>query len=503
MQKKYLFYYDESEHSRSITKATINAENFANDFVVCVIGHESGQLEELCKKYQIIEEKYKKYYSVNELKSRIISKTKYRFGLKEFKNEDINFINDVLSFIYDENILVFLSLQNKIEYIINQLLVNYENDLIVDADSLRYSISKLITIYKPKDVIESIYLNNGTFLLKLRKFLNSLLKLNKNNPIKVSENTAISQGLLVLDSYNGTFNIKWNYRMPFIGFKNFLKERSIANYSLYLDKEGTGNTYSAACEENLSNVVEIDSIYCFGIRISDILAGIISRFISSISDALSYKNVYDGQKLKYLPIEWFDIDEQKFNLYKLIKKVIIDLNKSWFKTYCTNCSDDFVYFLALLHYFDHFSSFDEYKKDDLKLHPRKVNNYACYMLNERFSLMHHKLKIDPIQNSNFEFYYNQKGAKVYYDYTKHKELIISDHEIKYQVLSVGFFGKMEKACITINENGNPTCYLLPDELMDWAVDLVYFADRGISSFPKTLIFKNINGKIEISTEDKE
>ena len=33
MNDKYYFFYDESEHSRSITKETITADNFSNDFI--------------------------------------------------------------------------------------------------------------------------------------------------------------------------------------------------------------------------------------------------------------------------------------------------------------------------------------------------------------------------------------------------------------------------------------------------------------------------------------
>ena len=98
MNDKYYFFYDESEHSRSITKETITADNFSNDFIAAIIGFKSKNSKIVESKYQVIEDKYKTYYSVDELKSSIIKKAKYENGLCTFKDKDIEFILDFLSF---------------------------------------------------------------------------------------------------------------------------------------------------------------------------------------------------------------------------------------------------------------------------------------------------------------------------------------------------------------------------------------------------------------------
>ena len=69
MIDKYYFFYDESEHSRSITKETITADNFSNDFIAAIIGYKDENSKSVESKYQRIESKYKTYYSVDELKS--------------------------------------------------------------------------------------------------------------------------------------------------------------------------------------------------------------------------------------------------------------------------------------------------------------------------------------------------------------------------------------------------------------------------------------------------
>lgn len=495
MDQKYYFYYDESEHSRRITKETINAQNFANNFLVCILGFESKKTFKVFLKYKIIEEKYKNYYCVSELKSSIISKSKYKYGLKNLKNKDIDFLCDIFNLLYDEKALIFFSSQNKIEFIVNQLLSNYKNDLIFDADSLRYSISKIINLYKPSNVIAAIYENENSFLVELKSFLEDLLVFNKFNRNKISENAAIKEALIFLKEYKKDFTINWNYRVSFEGFKSFIKEKSIFNYDLLIDKEGDGKTVEAAKKE-LSNVTETDSKDSIGIRMADIVAGVVSRFMISINKALCYKDKIDGQELKFLPKEWFDLNKQKFNTYKLLKKVVVDLNSSWFKTYCSNYSDDFLYFVALLDYFDSYPDYNQYKKVSISDHSKKVNNCALSMLSRRFGLMNHKIKIEPINQDSRDsnFYYNQKGAKCFFDYNKHKELPICETSSKYYVLSVGFYGCFEKACITVEENGCPVCYLLPDKLMEWAAMCVSFSDRGVNMFPSFVDFVKVRNE---------
>lgn len=496
MNDKYYFFYDESEHSRSITKETITADNFSNDFIATIIGFKSKNSKIVESKYQVIEDKYKTYYSVDELKSSIIKKAKYENGLCTFKDKDIEFISDFLSFLFENKFELYITVQNKIEYVINQLLSSYENSLFIDGDALRYSVTKIINLYKPEKVIESIYANDGSFITKLRDFLNLLLKQNQKNHSKKSENEAVKQMLIILDDYEENFIINWDYRVSFEGFKLFTQERNIKNYLLIIDKEGNGKTLNAAIQESISNASEQDSKNSIGIRISDIIAGIISRFITAINNALSYKDMSDGSNLKFLDDKWFLIDEKRFECYKLLKKVIVNLNSTWYKTYCTNYSDNFLYFICLINYFDSYDSFDEYQKINIDDHKYNVNGVALNALKERHTFLQNKLPIEPINKGfeNSDFYYNQRGAKCFYDYSKHEVLLISKTGSRYEVLSVGFFGKMEKGCVTIDNNGTPVCYLLPDDLMEWAFTCVSFANRGEKLFPSLVTFTNYNGR---------
>ena len=52
------FFYDESEHSRKLTKETLLAENFREHFVASIIGILQSEKEKVEKEYSLFEEKY-------------------------------------------------------------------------------------------------------------------------------------------------------------------------------------------------------------------------------------------------------------------------------------------------------------------------------------------------------------------------------------------------------------------------------------------------------------
>jgi len=497
---KHTFFYDESEHSRKISYETIKAENFEPNFVVAIVGCPTDLLGELENKYNELEKYYKSFYSVDELKSEIVKEKKYKYGLKSFKKNDLNLIKDIFSFLYDNNFKVYISVYNKIEFIINQLLKDYENDLFIDADLFRYVVTKMLNVYFPRNLIKSIYHDINNFKNELRKFCLDLLTKNKNLPHKEIENEAINQLLIILDETSNDFKINWDYTFAFSGFKSFINENRYEVSTLYIDKEGSGNTYSAAIEEGFLNSLEIDSTNNFGVRLADFVAGTISRFIISIANEINYSSINDSMNLKLLSNMWFDLNKETFVCYKILKKVFVDLNKSWFKFNYSHYTDHFLYFVTLLNYFDKYNDFESYLKDRNVNHSLELNNLALEELFERFNLIRSKLKIEPITTVDQESYINQKGAICYLDYKKHGYLPINEGHTKYHVLSVGFFGNNEKACATIQTEKGPVLYLLPDQLMSWSFDMVAYANMGIKLFPSDVIFTLVKGKYYVDLD---
>ena len=108
--------------------------------------------------------------------------------------------------------------------------------------------------------------------------------------------------------------------------------------------------------------------------------------------------------------------------------------------------------------------------------------------------------MQPVNAGNKEFYINGKGAICYFDYNRHKYLLIKNGSTKYHVLSVGLFGKFEKACVTIRTESGPVLYLLPDQLLPWAFDMVALANAGMDLFPTDVIFTFVKGKYYVDLD---
>lgn len=332
------------------------------------------------------------------------------------------------------------------------------------------------------------------------EFANIQRKLNSGLEHKEVENQILDEILVILSGYNKNFVIDWSYEIAFIGFKEYLKETNKKQVSLFIDKEGYGKTLLAAKRIGFINAIEIDSKESPGIRISDMMTGIISKFIVSIEKDLQYDSTKQITSLIFLSSEWFDIDEKRFNLYKKLHHIVSAQNSAWYKTFSGNYSDSFIYFQCILNYFVSFKDLNELKSIDNCKHQTNLNNYALDQLHKRFDKMKLKLPIERVEKNEKEYYYNKKGAKTYFDFRKHKILHVfessknKNSSMVYKVLSVGFFGNMEQPCLTIDDKGTPVCYLLPMQLLDWTIYCVGIANMGEDLFPCLVEFGNHNGR---------
>ena len=178
---------------------------------------------------------------------------------------------DFLS-IFDESTKLYFSVASKIEYLVLQLFIGYQNNFIIDADAVKYSITKALVAYRPQNVIQSIYDDNSKeFVEELKRFFRERIECNRSNmSLKEQENEAFENILHILDNNSVIPEFQWDYRMPFSGFAKYLQEEQIKNYALVLDKEGEKNeasrTMKAACEIGLSNVTEGNSKDNCGLR---------------------------------------------------------------------------------------------------------------------------------------------------------------------------------------------------------------------------------------------
>lgn len=488
----YNFYYDESEHSRIINLSTITGETYYDNFLAAIVGWDSDNETEIKQKYLAFEEKYAERKKKGELKSDTFKSNQFKYGFASFNKPNVEMLNDLLSII-DDDFFIYLFVASKIEYIIIQLFKNYENSLFVDMDSVRYSIVKAILTYRPEEVINSIYAEPEEFVSSLIDFFTQRIELNKSNiAIKEAENNAFENILMILQDVEPPTSINWDYHMSFVGFSSLLKSKRIADYSLTIDKEGNSKTHDAAIEVGIVNCTEVDSKEHFGLRIADMLAGIVGKMMKSLYHSLRNESNNATVTKTLLNKSWFKVSEEQLCLYKKLHHILLEINNDWYKIYAGNYSDDLISLLALLDYMNHFKSADEIQKD-FDMHPEYCNACMCRRLEEHFNRIHSKLPVEPVIPETEEYFRNSRGAKVYFDDNRQPELKIVEGHNKYYVLSVGN-SNAGIPLVTIENKPENMCFRLPKQLSEWAMTVIGMANMGENLFPSEVVFSLINGR---------
>lgn len=492
---KVNFYYDETEHSREIGYDTIIASNFYDGFITSIVGWNEEKQSEIEQKYLAFEEKYSYRKSKGELKSTTIDNKKLENGFASCNKEYVSFLTDFLR-LFTDDIRVYFASISKMEYLINQLFTDYHNTVFVDIDSFKYTIIKALVTNRPVEIENAIYSNPEQFVSAVKAFLKKKIEIDKQNTeLKKQEIKAFAEALLILDDVKLPTRFSWDYHPSFIGFKKYIDENSVVDYTLTIDKEGDEQkTLHAAQECGLKNVSEAVSTDVWGIRMVDMLAGLIAKMMKALCQSLHPTNP-DSISKTLLSEQWFNVNEKQLQLYKQFYHVVCELNNSWYKSFSGIYADDAISLVALLEFMNHFSSVDEIK-NNLDMQGEYFNAYACQLLEDYYSRIRNKLPIEPIPLENIQkgYFYNQRGAKCYFDTNKQPMLPLPKTKNMYYVLSVGFDSNSNPQ-VTICENGKTYCYRLPQELHEWAFNAVVLANMGGNCFPAEVIFTKERGQI--------
>lgn len=496
MISKYSFYYDESEHSRKINYKTISAANYYDNFVTMIVGW-SAEKDDILQRHAAFETKYADRKDRNgEIKSTMFQPKHFKHGFASLHKQNAQFVNDFLS-LFDEDIHICFSVSSKIEYLVLQLFQGYKNSFLVDADLMKYSITKALVLYRPQEIIKCLYGLPEDFLEELKKFFRDRIEYNKNNPkLKQAETRTFQEILLVLDEISDAPKLDWDYHMPFDGFNKYLQEKDIQNYSLIIDKEGESEeeskTLKSAREIGLDNSDEADSTEHPGLRIADMMAGIISKLLKGLCDSLRYQSLDESINKKILDVGWFCLSEVQLELYKKLYRLICEWQPAWYKSYSGIYSDDLVVFNALLNFMNHFESVEQIRTD-IDMQGEYFNAFACEQLARYFDQRRCKLPVEPVIPFDEESYLNQRGGKVYFDSRKQLLLPLHEGSQTFDVLSVGIDQEFTPT-VTILKDGESECFRLPNELSEWVCSVVGMAAMGMNLFPTKVTFSNINGR---------
>ena len=197
------------------------------------------------------------------------------------------------------------------------------------------------------------------------QFLNDFLSLfDEDIHIYFSVSSKIEYLVLQLfQGYRNSFLIDADLMMSFDGFNKYLQEKDIQNYSLIIDKEGESKeeskTLKSAREIGLNNSDEANSTNHPGLRMADMMAGIISKLLKGLCDSLRYQSLDESINKKILDVGWFCLNEFQLELYKKLYRLICEWQPAWYKSYSGIYSDDLVVFNALLNFMNHFESVEQ------------------------------------------------------------------------------------------------------------------------------------------------
>lgn len=386
--KNMVFFFDESFHSRKINKKTIEDKEFFDNYVMTGIGCLKRDLHKNEILYAQFEEKFKKLFSINEndeLKSKIVKKKQYKYGIKSFNKRSLELYKDFWKLMNQSDYIYYICAISKLEYILTQF--NYNIWRVRDYSSFVYSIVKAVNVYRPKEVLKALFEENDLLLGELVKFLRRKISENENNPIKVHENISFKECITILEEINGkNINLKWKYNNIFIGFKKFVNELELNNVRIVIDKEGNpnNNTANACKKEGFKNVIETDSKKNITLRCTDLMCGFISKMMRSIYEDTKTTDDEEYRERKILNKNWFEINEEQFLLYKDIAKYFKKYSKYYWCTYISVYFDSFFQFIDLIYYFDMFENFEKFSSMDSNNHRERYNEFIINHIYEKF-----------------------------------------------------------------------------------------------------------------------
>ena len=343
---------------------------------------------------------------------------------------------------------------------------------------MKYSLAKLLVQYRPNEVVESIYKSPDDLLDALRDFLLNRIEDDKANPeLKWTEMDQFRSILEVMDHVMPLDDYQWEYYSPLAGFGLYLSEHNeIDNCTLIIDQEE--NTRAAAERLGFDGVREADSSECFGVRMADMLAGIVAKLMKAIRDELTYRSREDEIKKNLFDAEWFNLNDERLELYKKLCRVLIQYDKCWYKVYGSGFSDDLVVLIALLKYFNSFDSADQLRELSVN-NAERFNTFCCYSLSEHFQV----LSDDPLHTGDLSDPKNLFRPR----------LRITDRPRTYKVMDV-MFGEDGAPMALISENGCETARLLPTDLAGW-VGMVLSRDEWKDLlFPGNVKFQYSQGR---------
>ena len=409
----YTFYFDESFHDRKIRvdeKGNINTlrEDALDNYIGVFWGCPNSEL--LCNRkiIQKFEVRQKARYGLaadQELKSTVISKRNFKYGVRSFNKLTMMFYRELFEMLDVVSPVLQINMVSKMEFYLRLAFkgLHYRGHGELLEKSFYYSLTKFVLTYHNEELVKALYNvhdynSMAEFKKKLQYNLERVIEATMGIERKKREILAYQNISHVLKNSEidelPEKEYEFQYFINFEGLCNLLEEKHIGMecVSIVIDEEQ--NTYAAAQNFVFQNVRCGKSDEIIELRLSDWIASFIGRMIYGFyhdegveEDVVTDINKIEENNLeskRILSQNWFEIDEDQFNLYHLFYNVLIIGHTEYWTAMTTSYGDQCSVFYTLIRYFSGYIDYEKYGKVEAKLHSEYFNSTCCIELERSY-----------------------------------------------------------------------------------------------------------------------
>lgn len=411
--ESYTFYFDESFHDPKLRvneRGQFNIlrkdalDNYVGVFWGCPT-FESISNRKLIKKF---EDRQKAQYGLTdeqELKSTIISKKNFKYGIRSFNKNTMMFYQELFELLDVLNPVLQINMISKMEVYLRSAFkgLHYLGQGELLENSFFYTLTKFMITYHNEELLISLYnVYDHSSMTKFKKLLEydleCIIKEIKGIVRKKMELIAFQNVIYILKhsiiDELPEKEYEFQYFINFEGLCNLCEEKNIdiefAN--IIIDEEQ--KTYCAAQNYRFQNVRCGKSDEIIELRLADWIASFIGRMAYGLEndEGMEEDVVTDIRKIgendlaskRILSEKWFDIDIKQFELYHLLYNVLILGHMEYWTAMTMSYGDQCLTFYTLLRYFSRYDDYVKYRKIDVKLHSEYFNSACCIELERSY-----------------------------------------------------------------------------------------------------------------------
>ena len=399
MKNKITFYYDETFHDRHLSTkdGVLNAysKNSNDGFVYAILGADNKIIQEFLDDYARLEKSAKDNLGLSgELKSTTFDNKRFKYGLVSLKRDSKDFYYRFFDLLTKYQLLFQVGYISKTEILVHRFLRHVGLPAFVPFKSFVYSFTKVLENHRLEYLFTTLLSDNKNnikaFAFKVIELLQVLLKniegikreeveiIVIRNIVQILKNSRYTDGGYIDDT--------WNYLIIAEGVKNRIKETKCQCCVILDNEQSTYEAFASlglACEQQ-------DSQASIGIRSVDMFVGFIGRIIKAIKNDRKEPSLKDINQIKrelylnkrLISKEWFDIDEETFNLYKKIGTFFS--SATYWSSFVMCYGDDLMMFFSLFNYINTYEEYNSYIKNK-EMHNEYYNTYVCQLIGDLYS----------------------------------------------------------------------------------------------------------------------